>query len=1055
MSAMVSWLRRYRTSWVLALRLSRREIWRNKVRSVWVCLTIGLPVAVLTGAVWFALTVPVTTTAGLEQIMGASQARLSLTSYPHYRQYPDGSQNYASGEPVELGRADLAGQSPRSTSTPLEQLSQLIRDRLDPQARLIPGRVFSVSAATNPAAYGSLRMLTLDARDPATAGMMSLRSGRWPSAAHEVLVSTSAVSQRHLPDHGPFLLRTNSRTDSAPTPVTVVGTVEVADFKPVELMGFAAGLTGGEYAVDVVGLPTSTLAPSSMVRETDYGSTDQIFFLVDSPTPLTWQQVQPLNQLGWAVQSRAVFNDPPHLPSRQMSQLRGGWAYFSLAFDGWDPTLIGVALVALFILALEIGLLTAPAFAIGSRTHRRWLAQAATQGSDRRQITRLMTGQALLLGAISAGLGVGLGALGGSVLAHVRAGSQAVVRLLYPQVVLISSLVIAVMALLCAGVTAWLLARPVSRLSPVHMLRPPPPSRRRRRAATALAGALLVASCVSLVLFSETVMGQLSTGDPSPALLLVWLALTAAALVFAFIRLTPALLGLACRLVRRRGSLSARMGMRDASRNSSRTVPAIAGITAATMLLVAALTGATTMAHYYDNAGSPLPAQWAVVQLDANDHVLTTRRIAAALPSAHLETVWQAYFPATLTDEGSPSSPLPWDSWISAQVMSITPSRCLSPATGLGEVVNRQHSQPGCSTTDPATLSVSVVAMGPDVAGRSFGLDARAQAGLRSGQAVVLLPYLGRSDREPETLDSQRQQQVNQTWNATPPVGPVALLRGANATTDSTPAWQVVSASTTATPVPLGDQQDQVQEVLLPSGSRVVQTTNSTDEFAGHATLLISPEQAQRWGMRLLPSTLIVQLPQAFQATTTQQLRDAVGPQAVILAPTFILHALRTLLWGLVVVTALLVVVSTLTVTAMSSQQSQHDAATLGACGANPRMAAQVAAWRAWLCATWGTIMGSAVGIALTGALLPMLLVLFMVGIWTTNSVLTHAVQIPRYNLWDSQPEDFQWMGLQILRNLSLPWWQLGVILVVTPLVAAGCSALFGRLRLTSERHGE
>src|SRR5665811_443496 len=78
-------------------------------------------------------------------------------------------------------------------------------------------------------------------------------------------------------------------------------------------------------------------------------------FLIDRKLPVTWEQVQDLNEAGFVVESREVINNPPDDDT----------------YDSGSNGLAAVARLVVISVMIEVILLAGPAFAVGVRRQRR------------------------------------------------------------------------------------------------------------------------------------------------------------------------------------------------------------------------------------------------------------------------------------------------------------------------------------------------------------------------------------------------------------------------------------------------------------------------------------------------------------------------------------------------------------------------------------------------------------------------------------------------------------------------------------------------------------
>ncbi|HEX2145698.1 MAG TPA: ABC transporter permease, partial [Glycomyces sp.] len=124
-------------------------------------------------------------------------------------------------------------------------------------------------------------------------------------------------------------------------------------------------------------------------------------FLVDSPEPLTDDEVLALNELGIAVWSQPHVTDPPPLTDD------ADWYYQeTVAMDQATLTILGLVVV---VAVMEVVLLAGPAFAISARRRTREFALMSATGAAPAQIRNTVLAGGLLFGLIAAVIAVVLG----------------------------------------------------------------------------------------------------------------------------------------------------------------------------------------------------------------------------------------------------------------------------------------------------------------------------------------------------------------------------------------------------------------------------------------------------------------------------------------------------------------------------------------------------------------------------------------------------------------------------------------------------------------------
>ncbi|GGM93698.1 hypothetical protein GCM10010106_47670 [Thermopolyspora flexuosa] len=434
------------------------------------------------------------------------------------------------------------------------------RALLRPGSRLLP---YHRRTVAYPVEQGRifLDVVELDLRDPLTRGMARLRQGRLPAAPGEVVVSAAMASEGvGVGDALPYL----GEQERA----RVVGVLA----RSPEFHSYA-----------VVGLPGSLLKVEPGERH----------WLVDhGGHPVTWENVQRLNRAGFHVVSRAVVENPP--PGQPV--------------DVRPESVVQGVLVTTMIV-LEVVLVAGPAFAVGLRRRRRWLAQIAAQGGSPRQLRLVVLADGLLLGVGAALLGLagGVGVVAAGI-ALVRALD--VERYDLPIVAQLSGagpfdvpwtfvVPVAVLGAASGVIAAVLPARQAARQDVAAVLagretafaEGAAPYRSRR----VTPGALLVAAGV--------VATVLAIRRDS----LVWIAAAALLTQFGLIALTPWLVAAAGRLAGRL-PLPLRLSVRDAARHRTRTACAVAAVmTAATAMSATAITLTSKDAMLRDGYTAAVP----------------------------------------------------------------------------------------------------------------------------------------------------------------------------------------------------------------------------------------------------------------------------------------------------------------------------------------------------------------------------------------------------------------------------------------------------------------
>ncbi|WP_034253300.1 FtsX-like permease family protein [Arsenicicoccus bolidensis] len=628
--------------------------------------------------------------------------------------------------------------------------------------------------------------------------------------------------------------------------------------------------------------------------------------LIDRATPITWDDVALLGRHGIGVVSRSVLQG-------------GADGSFESDSGGQQDTLLAIALLAAGLL-IESTLLAGPAFAVIAQRQRRTLALAAANGATRAQLGRTVLAQALVLGVVSTlvatVVGIGLGWAG--LRAYLRWNPLTIVG---PFDVPWWQLAIVVgCAILAAVVAALRPARGLGRIDVVSALRGEVAPKRARRwvpvvgvALAALGGAGIF---VTIALSRTTLLQQ-------PRVVAGAVVASAVVLVVGALLTVPAVLVLVGRLG---GAfpVPVRMATRDASRQRGRATPTVAAIMAGTILL-----GATTIAFasiterqridYVPSA----PAGWLYGQVFGDE---ADPGVAAAqtIPGSRAYTISSVAPPERPRDSpGSPSSP-------------NAPTRAIAAATPgctLAEISSDQTQPPRCP---------------------SLGLGLMySSANLQSFDEVGLRDLLRPTPEQRRVLDQ------GGLLTSQPEIARAGRL-----------TWLSTDLTTqpdgTQTPGPVTTLGSIPVALLTPGQARLADAGNNVD------TAVLGPSGITRIGATTHPQHVLVR--PADGTTITDAQRDAFAkavadPSMAEEISGEVVHVERgfvdtyaRLRWLMVDTVALLILVATLTATALSMGEAQRDLATLAAIGSTGRLRRAIAAAQSGALAVVGTLVGLAVG---------------------------------------------------------------------------------------------
>jgi putative ABC transport system permease protein len=522
------------SSWRTALRIARREARRSKGRSALVAAMIAMPVLALTFA---AVTYDMITLTGAEKAdrtMGTADARIQWPSHREIMQMPDPDDGSAM---FDAGSAPLPanqGGGPDESSWDRPGTADELVDALPAGSALLPVRRGTVEVKT-PDGVGQPDAFMVDATSPLTRGYLSILDGRAPRTSTEVALSEQAMAWLDTGIGGTATVM----DDEGSRTYTVVGQVEFPSLLDRVLL-FA-------YDSDAEEAPQW------------FSLRDESWF-VDTPDPVSWDQVLGLNELGMIVASRAVFIDPP--PDDAVPLIR---EWQQSGFINTEELAVGVLVAGLAL--LEVVLLAGPAFAVSARRRQRQLALVAANGGTPAHVRRIVLADGVVLGLLGAALGIilGIGAAFAArpwveeLLLNERAGGYRV----FPAALAAITGLALVTGLAAALVPAFVTARQnvVTSLAGRRGV-----TRSRKRW---IAVGIVMIGLGGLV----TVTGTLRY---DASVMLAGLVLAELGLVFC----TPALVGLVARLGRRL-PLAPRIALRDSARNRAAAAPAISAVMAA------------------------------------------------------------------------------------------------------------------------------------------------------------------------------------------------------------------------------------------------------------------------------------------------------------------------------------------------------------------------------------------------------------------------------------------------------------------------------------------
>jgi putative ABC transport system permease protein len=541
------------SGWRPALRIARRQVWRNLSRSLLVAVLVGIPVA---GATFVDILVRTLSSPEHEttQAIGSADASLLVTPYERLQDYRPSRwgqfEQPLLDEPVEerdVESVDVAALLPAGA-------------RAVPEPAYLPVRLDTGKRVVRTTMVGA------DAGDPLHAHIATLDSGRLPTAGDEVLVTRPLAERVHLLDDDGRLVDDAAITVQNGPSARVTGVATSPYCLDCEQVVVVRSIS--RFVVN------ERLSPSELPSGA---------YLVDLPAgtdlePL-WTQ---LAEQGVALTPRDVYLHPDDYTDEAGAPLLTAESLRAVALAA---LIVGLGL-------LEVVLLAGTAFAVGARRQVRELGVIAASGATARQVRRVVLAQGLVLGLIGSALGIAFGAL---VAVAGKSWWERLVNAVItdwrfgPAEIAMAAAVGAVSGLLAAVVPAF----GASRLPPVDALSGRFRVSRVRRRRTPMVGAALMSIGAVMCLlgdrrlatdfaeYSRRLETVAQTGSwvqpPSPTGPLALLLGGATLLVIGMVVVAPSVIGWlssAGRLL----PLSGRLAVRDAARHRHRTGPATSAI---------------------------------------------------------------------------------------------------------------------------------------------------------------------------------------------------------------------------------------------------------------------------------------------------------------------------------------------------------------------------------------------------------------------------------------------------------------------------------------------
>lgn len=658
-----------------ALRIARRDAWRNKGRSLLVIALIGLPVLVLSAVDVGWRTYQLSPAQRLTREIGAADlaVRSAGSATDAVQQTPQGWLDHSVGY-ATAPSTDHASEIPEPASD-----EAALRTMLPAGSRVISyiERESLTIRTKDGVEYAPL--VGFDYADPIAKGKVKQLSGRAPRTADEIAI-TSKLSTRTGFKVGDTLTTYDKKSS-----YTVVGIVD----------SIYGRRDSGAYVI-----------PSAV----EGVSPGQRTWLVDTPGPFTWQQVLQLNKIGFVAISRQAYLHPP--PKSQVP-------YYSLAPNSGGNTVSTSAVATITLVAgmalLEVVLLAGPAFAVSARRQRRDLALMAATGGRPGHLRNVVLANGVVLGlaagVIGAVLGTGItgAAMGlfGGLIGQIP-GPFDIRPLELGGVALVS--------LLTAVLAALVPARAAAKTDVVAALAG------RRGQAAIKRRVPIIGTAVILIGILVALAGGSATRSIN--LLLAGIVITE----FGLIICTPTLITLLAKLGRWL-PFAPRLALRDATRNRSSAAPAVAAVMASVIGAIAIAIIATSQTDLDRRSYEPAMATNAAwvnddyygpgtPAADATDDAAVTSALRTALDTTSVSPVYRLGEPACLYDP-TPSGPCS-----SANVSLEDPT-----ATSRGELTGTRYRN---------SIFNNVVVDGGSAVSTLFGTpEPAAEAALRAGKVVV------------------------------------------------------------------------------------------------------------------------------------------------------------------------------------------------------------------------------------------------------------------------------------------------------------------------------
>jgi putative ABC transport system permease protein len=833
-----------------------------------------------------------------------------------------------------------------------------------------------------------------DFADPVVGGQVDLTGGRVPSSADEVVITPglSRSAGLEVGDTWTAVLWTGAGVGgNRAVPLAVVG------------IGDVAGVGSGSAFV-LGGLPPGWGPPPAGAER----------FLIDSPVPITADQVAAAAQEGVHVVARDVaIEDPERL----------------------SLTLTDELVVGLGVAFLQIVMLAGAAFAVSLRRRQRELALLSAAGAEPGDLTRAVLASGILLGGIGALLGVALPWLvlvvGRPLIEWQFGWSLAPVPPMELGIVLIP-----IVGLLAAVAASVVPARMAARIPLAAALRardsaavgsdPAGRGRDRLPVRSALAGVALIGAGV-LFLIAYPAGSQEGVGGWP-----IWaLGLAVVVCEVGVVLLAPLVLALVSGHTRAL-PLSARLASRDASRNRLRSSFAVAAVAVAVGLLAGCLTWLSSVETAVRDAYRPAAAPGTLVLARSTDEVRWGPLGPGDLSAATSE------FPGAqvaLIGVGPTWDVRAGDSLaVRSQCDPLTELGVAGEALGIMDPERRASLASALAAGDPCLAPVPagspvgpVSVIGDTVAGQRPGLvvadadeaalligrdDPVVRAQLESGGAVALAPSSVvdgkiRIAADPRLVGGQA---GSGEWMPGPQVDVPAV---------------VVDSPYAPAAVIVAPRALESRGLPVPSNAVVVIPPAPIPGLQPFSDELVSPAGLQVMSVESGPP------PSSLGGLSSGE-PPALGPW--------------DLGWGLVVLPLAFALLATVLVTGLALGDARPELATMAAVGASPQVRRRFAMWAAVVVSGVGSVLGAVAGLA------PAWAAVRSVDVIMDPAACLWSPVHPSAGLSAGVPKGMVYCDVPLAIGLAIPWGLLALVVVGLPAVAGLLFLVFTRARVPLPR---